>query len=146
MGNGADQRSKLQRRVIAAAEGALTRQKYVAPIEVLSMLGWLPWSWIDLWRKNRTAHLEGIAVDETKVRSALGFLRQWAEERGLQPSEVPYLAATRDRQPLRFTERGDEMLELVFRTHWVSPELSAKRREQLEAKQRKAKKPKKVVT
>jgi hypothetical protein len=138
MGNGADQRSKLQRRVIAAAEGALTRQKYVVPIEVLSMLGWLPWSWIDLWRKNRTAHLEGIAVDETKVRSALGFLRQWAEERGLQPSEVPYIAATRDRRPLRFTEHGDETLELVFRTHWVSPELSEKKREQLEARQSKA--------
>jgi hypothetical protein len=138
MGTGDDQRTKLQRRVVTAAETNLASRKYVAPVEVLSLVGWLPANFVDRWRAGRTSHLEGLAVDEGKIRSALAYLRQWAEEKGLQPSEASYVAATRDRRPLRFTEAGDEALERVFRTHWVSPDLSEKKREQLEARQNKA--------
>ena len=135
---GEDQRTKLQRRLAAAAETNLKSRKYVVPVEVLSLVGWLPGHFVDRWRSGRTGFLEGVAVDEDKIRSALGFLRQWAEENGLRPSEVSYIAATRDRRPLRFTESGDEELERIFRTHWVSPGLSEKKREQLEARQNKA--------
>jgi hypothetical protein len=133
-----DQRPKVQRKVIAAAEADLARQKYVAPIDILSQLRWLPPTFVDKWRTGRSAYLEGVAVDEAKVRTALGYLRSWAEQQGLLPSEAPYIAATRDRRPLRFTENGDPELERIFHTHWVSPSLSEKRREQLEARQSKA--------
>jgi hypothetical protein len=133
-----DQRPKLQRRVIAAAENALTHQNYVVPVELLSALGWLPAVRVDFWRSGRAQYLDGLAVDMGKVASALDYLRQWAEERGLHPSESPYIAATRDRRPLRFTEAGDEAVERAFRTHWLSPDLTDKKREQLEARQSKA--------
>jgi hypothetical protein len=133
-----EQPTKLQRRVIAAAETTLAHQKYVVPMDVISLIGWLPGNFVDRWRAGRTAYLEGIAVDDGKLRSALGYLRQWAEQQGLLPSEAPYIAATRDRRPLRFTEDGDPELERIFHTHWVSPDLSEKKREQLEARQSKA--------
>ena len=34
--------TKLERRVVAAAEQALERQRHVSPLDVLTGLGWLP--------------------------------------------------------------------------------------------------------
>src|SRR5262249_16259414 len=73
-----------------------------------------------------------------KVRSAFDHLRGWAQERGLSPSEIGYVAGTRDHRPLVFTGEGDEAIERTFRTHWISPELSEKKRARLEARQSKA--------
>jgi len=133
-----DQRPKLERKIITAAEAALAKQKYVVPLDILTQLRWIPAPSIDRWRTGRTPHLEGVQVDEAKLRSALDYLRRWAREQDLQPSEAPYIAATRDRRQLKFTPQGDDALELLFRTHWVSPGLSEKKREQIEAKQSKA--------
>ncbi|MEC3978083.1 DUF2293 domain-containing protein [Amycolatopsis sp. H20-H5] len=133
-----EQRPKLRRKVIEAAEAALAQRKYVVPLEVLTRLRWVPAPSVERWRTGRTPHLEGVQVDEAKLRSALSYLRQWAHDQGLQASEAPYVAATRDRRQLRFTARGDDAFELAFRTHWVSPGLSEKKREQIEAKQSKA--------
>ncbi|GLY66320.1 DUF2293 domain-containing protein [Amycolatopsis taiwanensis] len=130
---------KLQQRVVAAAEAALARQHYVAPVEVLTALGWLATANVEDWRRGRFTPLARIMqVDEAKLRSAVGLLRDWAEGRGLTPSEIPYVAGTRDRRPLVFADEGNETVERAFRTHWVSPELSEKKREQLEARQAKA--------
>jgi hypothetical protein len=57
--------------------------------------------------------------------------RRWAQARGLKPSETAYLARTRDRRPLRFSKSGDPGIEQAYRTHWVSPELSEKKRARL---------------
>ncbi|WP_158882555.1 DUF2293 domain-containing protein [Amycolatopsis anabasis] len=130
---------KLRRRVVTAAETALTRSKYVAPVEVLNALGWLPAPRVDEWRRGQLPHLEqATAVDAGKIVEALEYLSGWARERSLRPSETAYLASTRDRRNLRFTAAADERVELAFRTHWVSPELSDKRRAQLAARQSKA--------
>ncbi|PXY19561.1 DUF2293 domain-containing protein [Prauserella muralis] len=129
----------LRRRVIAAAETALAHQKYVAPVEVLSVLGWLPPSRVEQWRGGRVPDLSAIAaVNDDRLAEALGHLREWAADQGLEPDEIGYLARTRDARPLRFTAGGDENLERLFRTHWVSPALPATRREQLRARQSKA--------
>lgn len=128
--------TKLQQRVVAAAEAALARQHYVAPVEVLTALGWLTSAHVEDWRRGRRGPLvEIMQVNEGKIRSALDHLRGWAQERGLSPSEIPYLAGTRDQRPLVF---ADEAVEGIFHTHWISPQLSEKKRERLEARQRKA--------
>jgi hypothetical protein len=44
-------------------------------------------------------------------------------------------ARTRDRRPLRFSKSGDEGIERAYRTRWVSPELSERRRERLAERQ-----------
>jgi hypothetical protein len=58
-------------------------------------------------------------------------LRRWAQARGLRPSETAYVARTRDRRPLRFSKSGDPGIERAYRTHWVSPELSERKRVKL---------------
>ena len=129
---------KLRRRVVAAAETALARQHYVCPIDVLTGLGWLPASRVEEWRRGKFTPLtSAMQVDESKVSSAFEYLLGWAKDQGLTPTEVAYPAGTRDRRPLVFGD-GDDAAERLFRTHWVSPALSDKKREQLEARQNKA--------
>jgi hypothetical protein len=131
--------TKLQQRVVAAAEAALARQHYVAPVEVLTALNWLAAAHVQDWRSGRLGSLtEMMQVNETKIRSAFGHLRDWAQERGLSPSEIDYLAGTRDHRSLTFARGDDEAMERAFRTHWISPELTETKRARLEARQRKA--------
>ena len=128
---------KLQRRVNAAAEQALRRVKYAAPVDVLVLLGWLPGSKVELWRQGRLDRLaDELPVTADKVAAVFGYLRAWADEHGLRTSEATYTAATRDRRPLIFT--GDEAVDALFRTHWLPADLSDKQRERLEARQNKA--------
>lgn len=126
------QRSKLQARVEQTAERLFPDGQYVSPVDVLNNLGWLPASHIDRWRQGRVPDLEsGMQVTPAKVSAALSLLRRWAEDRALLPTDTPYLAATRDHRPLRFSASGTEELERAWRTHWVSPELSEAKRDRL---------------
>src|SRR4051812_38219584 len=96
--------SKLERRVVNAAEEALRRQRYVSPLDVLTGMGWLPPGPVTNWRQGRAPDLETLAaVSADRIADALDFFHRWVDSRGLRPSEVEYLAATRDRRPLRFT-------------------------------------------
>jgi len=61
--------------------------------------------------------------------------RRWARARGLQPSETAYLARTRDRRALRFSASNDPGIEQAYRTHWISPKLSERKRERLAERQ-----------
>ena len=62
-------------------------------------------------------------------------LRSWAQREGLKPSETVYVARSRDRRALRFSESGDPGVERACRTHWVSPRLSERERERLAERQ-----------
>jgi hypothetical protein len=130
--------SKLERRVIAAAEEALGRQRYVSVLDVLTGMGWVsPGLEVD-WRHGRAPHLEAVAaVSADRIADALEVFHRWVAGQGLRPSEIEYPAATRDRRPLRFTAAGDPELELAYRTHWMPADLPERQRERLTAKQSK---------
>jgi hypothetical protein len=131
-----DLRSKLEHRVVTAAQAALARQKVVSPVDVLVGIGWLPSGLVDDWRRGRVDHLELVAaVPAERLAAALGVLCRWAQSAGLQPSEVAYVSATRDQRPLRFTATGDSNREQIYRTHWTSPQLSETARERLTQRQ-----------
>jgi hypothetical protein len=130
--------SKLERRVVAAAEQALARQRYVSPLDVLTGLGWVPPGLVTDWRQGRAPHLEAVAaVSADRLTDALEVFHRWVAGRGLRSSEVDYLAAARDRRPLRFTAAGDPALERTYRTHWMPADLPERQRERLAAKQNK---------
>lgn len=130
-------KARLRQRVAEAAEAALRARRYVAPVDVLVALGWLTSVTVEDWRHGRlTPLVKALPVAEPKARAVLDHLRDWAQERGLDPSESGYLAGTRDRRPLVFTD--DEATQCAFRTHWISPELPEKQRERLQARQNKA--------
>jgi hypothetical protein len=129
-------RDRLPARIASAAEGALREQRYVSAIDVLNLLGWLPASAIDAWQQGRLPYLEAaIQTKPGKASTVLGLLRGWAEERGLNSSEVDYVARTRDRRRLRFSAGGDDAVERAYRTRWLSPQLTEKQVEKLEQRQ-----------
>lgn len=125
---------RLAGRVAAVAEELLRRKKFVAPIDVLTGLGWLSGRVVESWEQGRTAQLDQVAaVSGDRMAEAVDLLHEWAEQRGLAPSEVDYIAATRDRRALVFSSTDDKR----YRTHWTDPELPAARREKVLERQRK---------
>jgi hypothetical protein len=127
---------RLERRVIDAAEAALAARGYVTAIDVLAGIGWLPPSSERAWRQGRIPYLErGVTANLNKVSRAMRHFRRWAEKRGLNASETAYVARTRDRRALRFSRSGQPSIELTYRTHWVSPELSERKRARLAERQ-----------
>ncbi|MEU4426322.1 DUF2293 domain-containing protein [Actinoplanes sp. NPDC024001] len=130
--------SKLERRVVTAAEQALTRQRHVSPLDVLTGLGWVPSGLVTDWRQGRVPHLEAVAaVSPARLTDALEVFHRWVAGRDLRPSEVDYVSATHDRRPLRFTADGDAARERAFRTHWMPADLPEQQRQRLTTKQNK---------
>ena len=124
------------RRVVRAAEAALAQRKFVTTIDVPMGLGWLEPRRVDEWRQGRIPYLEAVVTASLgKTSTAIKVFRNWAQARGLKPSETAYVARIRDRRPLRFSKSGEEAIERAYRTHWVSPELSEPKRERLAERQ-----------
>lgn len=114
----------------------MSERKFVTAIDVLVGLGWLEPRRVDEWRQGRVDYLERVTIASLgKISSAMRCFRRWAQARGLKPSETEYLARTRDRRRLRFSKTGDPGIELAYRTHWVSPELSERKRARLAERQ-----------
>ena len=122
--------------MVRAAEAALAERKFVTAIDVLVGVGWLEPRRVDEWRQGRVDYLERVVVASLgKISTAMQCLRLWAKARGLEPSETAYVARTRDRRPLQFSKSGDPGIELAYRTHWVSPVLSERKRARLAERQ-----------
>jgi len=139
LGGSRGRRPGLRERVESAAERALLDAKSVSPLDVFQGIGWLPGTVVDRWRQGRVAALDqAMDVSPDRLAEALEILRRWALARGLVPSEVGYLAATRDRRPLVFIAGGDDAAQKACRTHWISPELSEARRDRLTERQSRA--------
>lgn len=134
----AKDRDALAARTVAAAE-ALRRQKgYVAPIDVMMAIGWLQPHHVLEWRTLRASSVEqGIQTNPKKVALALRLLADWAREAGLTPSTGEYVARTAARERLQFSATGSDALEELWRTHWISPDLSPSARTRVDAAARK---------
>ncbi len=94
--------------------------------------------------KKRVVSAAEAALADHQYVSAMETFREWAEARGLRPTEIPYVRSTRTGpQDLQFSRSGEPSIEKAWRTHFISPELPAPRREKLQ--QRLAKPPQPVV-
>ena len=126
---------KLADRVTRAAETLLAVHEYVAPVDVLLSIRWLDGSSEKRWRQGQADCLESvIQTNPLRIAEAMARLRSWAEGKGLLASETAYVARTPQRPALRFSKSGDPGIERLYRTHWVSPELSERKRERLKEK------------
>ena len=120
----------------AAAEQALARQKYVTPVDICVIMGWLAPTHVDSWRHGRVASLdEVLPVDDDRLADLLKCVERWATDKGLNRDEVSYVAATRDRRELRFTTGGSADAERAWRVQWTSPDLTGKQAERITQKQ-----------
>ena len=123
---------RLERRVAEVAEAALSERGFVTAIDVFLGLGWLAPSAENAWRQGRVPYLEkSVTANLNKISKAMKFFRAWARSRNLKPSETAYVARVRGRSALRFGKSGNPSIERVYCTHWVSPQLSERKREKL---------------
>jgi hypothetical protein len=130
-----ENRNKLEERVTRAAESALAAQGHVSSIDVLVGIGWLDASHLEQWRRGQVDCLEhGIQTRPSRISEAMQLFQSWAARRGLSASPTSYVARTPQRQTLRFSRSGDPKVEALYRTHWVSQELSEKKRQRLAEK------------
>lgn len=128
-------RHKIAARVTAAAETALAAQGYVSCIDVLCGIGWVDRGTVERWRRGQIDYLErGIHSNLSRISEAMKLFRAWAAANGLYASQTDYVARTPQRQILRFSRSGDPTIERLYRTHWVSSELSEKKRQRLAEK------------
>ena len=122
-------------RVARAAEAALDAGRTVSAVDVLVGIGWLDPGASERWRRGQIECLEdAIQANPSRVPEAMRLFQSWAAAKGLLASEADYVARTPRRQALRFSRSGDAAVEASYRTHWVSPELSEKKRERIAEK------------
>jgi hypothetical protein len=125
----------LAERVARAAEAALAARQFVSAIDILVGIGWLDLEAAERWRRGQIDCLERVVrTNLPRISEAMQLFRSWATTQGLFASETTYVARTPRRQMLRFSRSGDPKIEASYRTHWVSPELSEKKRERLAEK------------
>jgi hypothetical protein len=128
-------RVPLADRVARAAETALAARLVVSSIDILLELGWLDPEAVERWRRGQIGCLEEVVrTNLPRISEAMRLFRSWAVAKGLSASEMVYVARTVGRQRLRFSRSGNPAIEASYRTHWVSPELSEKKRERLAEK------------
>jgi hypothetical protein len=114
----------LETRIVAAAEEALARQKFVTPVDVCIGIGWLHPAHVKNWELGRADTLEQfLPVHDERLAEPVAGLRRWAQDKGLIRTQDDYLASTRDRRPLRFTGVGDAQIEQGWRERWTQPDL-----------------------
>src|SRR5713101_3713712 len=128
-------RASLADRVRKAAEAALAARGFASPIDVLVGIGWLDPGAVERWRRGQIDYLErDVQSNLPRISEAMKLFRSWATAKGLSPSLTDYVARTPQRRTLRFSRSGDHTIEKLYRTHWVSPALSEKKRERLAQK------------
>lgn len=122
----------LSDRVASAADAALAEQDYACLVDVLLGIGWLDPNTAASWRRGQIDCLEGaIQTGPERLSQARQLFRAWAEAKGLSATSAAYVARTPQRPALRFSLGGDPAVEEQYRTHWISPTLTEKKRERL---------------
>jgi len=125
-------RQALADRVTRAAEAALAARDYVSAIDVLGGIGWLDAGAEKRWRLGQAECLERlIQANLSRVSEAMRLLGAWAAAKGLLARETHYVSQNPGRAALRFSVSGDPTIERLYRTHWISPALSERKREKL---------------
>ena len=125
-------RIPLADRVARAADAALAAQHFVSAIDILVGIGWLDFGTVQRWRRGQIDCLEEVVqVNRLRISEAMRLFEAWSITKGLLPSPTAYVGGTPGRPTLRFSRDGNPEIESSYRTHWVSPELSEKKRERL---------------
>ena len=125
-------RFPLADRVARAAEAALAAQHFVSAIDILLGIGWLDSGAVKRWRSGQIDCLEEVVrADLPRISEAMRLFQSWATAREMLPSPTEYVGRTPERPTLRFSRGENPAIEASYRTHWVSPELSEKKRERL---------------
>jgi hypothetical protein len=87
--------------------------------------GWLDPGAVKRWWQGQVDYLERVVqTNLSRISMAMKLFRSWATAKGLIPSETSYVARTPSRQTLRFSKSGTPTIERLYRTLWLSGELT----------------------
>src|SRR3974390_784446 len=103
-----ERKQELTKRARDADEAARARPQYVSAIDVLCGMRLLEPVHVEAWRKGRIDFLEGmIQGNLKKISFSMAQFREWAQEKGLKPSETVYVRRNRAGPvSLRFSKSG----------------------------------------
>ncbi|MBS0349781.1 MAG: hypothetical protein JSR33_01100, partial [Proteobacteria bacterium] len=87
-------------------------------------------------RKGKVPYLEKVIQDNlSKISFAMRCYRQWATHKQLKPSQTAYMTQTKtNRRELQFSKSGDPNMGYAYRTHYISPVLSAQKKQKIQEK------------
>jgi hypothetical protein len=126
-----ENRRRLADRVAKAAESSLAAQNYVSPVDVLVGIGWFDPGAVKRWRQGQVDYLARVVqTNLSRISEAMKLFRSWATAKGLIPSETSYVARTPSRQTQRF-KSGTPTIERLYRTQFLSGDLSQRNQERL---------------
>jgi ubiquinone/menaquinone biosynthesis C-methylase UbiE len=115
------------RKKVHSAMYTLIKEKGVAsPAEVLIAIGVLPKEKYDDWRFGRIPYLEKVCqINLSKLSTIHQEIRAFAQKNNLKPSWTDYRKWGKgNRIRLRFSKSGNERVEELYATHYVSPQKS----------------------
>ena len=134
--------SKLQERVVQAAETVLEREGSVGPLELFQQMRVLERVHVEAWRKGNAYYRvlqEHIQLGPEKFGKVLRHFRAWVEERGLKPIDASYTRRTpKGVEELRITVDGNPEWESFYRRHYAPANLPEKKKARLTEKLSKA--------
>ena len=120
----------LKNKVICAAIEHLHRERSISPLDILIDLGFLHPAHLQEWKRGHIPFLEYVLEkDIHKISYVIKCFRRWAKERRLTPKETLYHKETSNaKHELQFTRKGRPQTELFYRTHYISPYVSEKKK------------------
>ncbi len=131
-------RSKLEQRVIVAADQVLRRDGAVGPIELLTQLRFLEHVHVEHWKRGNSAITvleDHIQCGEKKLADTFRYFQQWAEAERLEAAEAVYQGSSRSgARELRIIAADNPQLEKFYRTRYLRADHSPARKKQIERK------------
>jgi hypothetical protein len=114
---------ELRKRVHSAMYNLIKQNGVASPVDVLIEIGVLSKEDCDKWRLGKIDYLERICKINLKKLSTINHeIRVYAEKNGLKPSWTYYKqrGAKGKKAGLRFSKSGDEQIERLYATHYLS--------------------------
>ena len=121
----------IRHQILQAAESLLKQQGSLSPLEVLVKVHLLHPVHLEEWKSGKIPYLEFILEkDLHKIRYLTKWLHTWALQKGLRPQEMTYLSKGNNlsQKQLEFTRNGRPQTELLYRTHFRTPESSKQKK------------------
>lgn len=127
--------NELHDKVTAAMYTLIKDKGVAAPVDVLMAVGVLSKADYENWRRGRVDYLERVCKINLKKLSAINrAIRDYAGKHNLKPSWTDYRKWGKgENTRLRFSKSGDEQIERLYATHYISQtkvDEAAKRKQQ----------------
>jgi len=128
---------ELHGKVHSAMYGLIKEKGVASPAEVLMSIGVLSKEDYENWRFGRVDYLERVCkINLRKLSLVNREIRSFASKNDLKPSWTDYRKWGKGNSiRLRFSKSGDENVERLYATHYVSKRKAEEAKERREAKQ-----------